>query len=339
MVTSALALRRLGLPPRPRLDATAWPAYIAVLLLCIALVPLFRSGFATVIGSGSDAHLAAGTAEFLKHARPGTVDASLPVDQVPLVWRSKPPIYYAFAAVSSLSGLETYEVLSVLGALLLTLAAVGWFVFAREVLGAERGDGGGGDGDRRADPDGRPHRHPPLLQPDLGLPGGAVRAHAVVVGRAPPVGRRDRPAGAVHARVRVRVSAGAADPGAGPRGDVGHRAPAGRQAVLGAVKPAWRRLRAQPRRFRWPLYGLLVLLVLPLFGVWEKLDGGLRMLIDTNYSLRAWGGDLQTWYPERQFFAIHAETRLVDRARRDRRASRCASCGGCRGRRASGCWR
>ena len=53
-----------------------------------------------MIGDGSDAHLAVGTAEFLQHH--GTRRASRPsepVDQVPLVWRSKPPIYYALAGV------------------------------------------------------------------------------------------------------------------------------------------------------------------------------------------------------------------------------------------------
>src|SRR3954471_2495035 len=133
---SIVMLRRRGAPVMPDWRAITWPSYLGALLMAVALVPLFRSGFLTVIGNGSDAHLAAGSAEFLKHAPPRGNDASLPVDQVPLVWRSKQAIYYAFAAVSALSGLETWQVLSTLGALLLTLAAVGWFVFAREVLGA-----------------------------------------------------------------------------------------------------------------------------------------------------------------------------------------------------------
>ena len=308
VVTSGIALRRRGLPARPQLDAAAWPAYLAVLLLCIALVPLFRSGFATVIGSGSDAHLAAGTAEFLKHARPGTVDASLPVDQVPLVWRSKPPIYYAFAAVSSLSGLETYEVLSVLCALLLTLAAVGWFVFAREVLGAAVGTAAVAmaiAGLIRMVVHTGIHPYFNQTWGYLTVPFAITLSWWVV---------RHPSAGGIGLLALFLLVCGFAYPLALPIPAVilavmwvTARRQEGKP-VLGAVKPAIRRVRALPRRFRWPLYLLGVLLVLPLFGVWEKLDGGLRLLISTNYSLRDWGGDLQTWYPERQFFAIHAES-------------------------------
>src|SRR5205807_1077397 len=50
-------------------------------------------------------------------------------------WQSKFPIYYAFAGVSSVSGLPTWQVLPVLAAVLLALAAVGLFLFARDVLG------------------------------------------------------------------------------------------------------------------------------------------------------------------------------------------------------------
>ena len=305
--TSLLALRRLGLPPRPELAAIGWPVYLAVLLLLIALVPLFRAGFATVIGSGSDAHLAAGTAEFLKHARPGTVDPTLPVDQVPLVWRSKPPIYYPFAAVSTIAGLETYEVLSVLTVLLLTLAAVGWFVFARETLGGSVGTAALAMAiaglDRIVIHTGV---HPYFNQTwgYMTVPflitlswwvirhpsGGGIALLAlfmVVCGFAYPLAL---PIPALVLAVMWAVS----------RRQEGKR-------LRSAVKPAWRRLQALPRRARWPLYLVALLLVPPLFGVWEKVDGGLRMLIDTNYSLAAWGGDLQTWIPERYFFAIQPE--------------------------------
>jgi hypothetical protein len=304
VVTSALALRRLGLPPRPRPSAVAWPAYLATLLLLVALVPLFRSGFATVIGAGSDAHLAAGTAEFLKHARPGTVDASLPVDQVPLVWRSKPPIYYAFAAVSSLSGLETYEVLSVLGALLLTLAAVGWFVFSRELLGTGVGTAALAmaiAGLIRMVVHTGIHPYFNQTWGYMTVPFAITLSWWVV---------RHPSAGGIGLLALFVAVCAFAYPLAMPIPAVvlavmwiTARRQAGKP-VLGALRPAWRRVRALPRRGRWPLYLLLVLLIPPLFGVWEKVDGGLRMLIDTNYSLRAWGGDLQTWYPERHFFAI-----------------------------------
>ena len=79
-------------------DAASWrmlavPLVLATLIGAIALLPMFRGGFVTVIGNGSDAHLAVGTAQFLQSNLPTQVDPSQPVDRVPLVWRSKPPIY------------------------------------------------------------------------------------------------------------------------------------------------------------------------------------------------------------------------------------------------------
>lgn len=124
--------------PRPRaaVRRAAWPAYIAVLLIAVALIPLFRAGFATVEGQGQDAHLAVGTAIFLKHHYPTSSAIQEPVDRVPLVWRSKQPIYYTLAAASSLSGLEVWETISTVAAILLAMAAVGFFLFARELLRA-----------------------------------------------------------------------------------------------------------------------------------------------------------------------------------------------------------
>ncbi|MCW3063770.1 MAG: hypothetical protein JWN32_942, partial [Solirubrobacterales bacterium] len=56
-VSSLYAVRRAGWPERPaRLSTLGWPVWIAVLAACIALVPLFRAGYLTVVGHGSDAH-------------------------------------------------------------------------------------------------------------------------------------------------------------------------------------------------------------------------------------------------------------------------------------------
>jgi hypothetical protein len=112
------------------------PLYIAFLITMIALLPMFRSGFATVIGNGSDAHLAVGTAMFLEDHDPGAVAVEEPVDHVPLVWRSKPPIYLAFGAVANVAGMEPYTVIATLSAVLLALAALGFWLLARELLGA-----------------------------------------------------------------------------------------------------------------------------------------------------------------------------------------------------------
>src|SRR3954449_10262909 len=45
-------------PGVPAVRAFRWPAYIAVLVAAVSLIPLFRAGFATVEGQGQDAHLA-----------------------------------------------------------------------------------------------------------------------------------------------------------------------------------------------------------------------------------------------------------------------------------------
>ncbi len=122
-------------------DAASWrmlavPLVLAVLIGAIALLPMFRGGFMTVIGNGSDAHLAVGTAQFLQNNHPTGVDYSEAVDRVPLVWRSKPAIYLAFGAVARLAGMEPYAVIATLSAALLAFAALGFWLLARELLGA-----------------------------------------------------------------------------------------------------------------------------------------------------------------------------------------------------------
>src|SRR4051794_17494987 len=46
--------RRPGLPV---LRGVAWPAYVAIIIAAVSLIPLFRAGFVTVEGQGQDAHL------------------------------------------------------------------------------------------------------------------------------------------------------------------------------------------------------------------------------------------------------------------------------------------
>jgi hypothetical protein len=306
---SLYALRRHGLPRVEDWRAHAWPVYLGFLLMCVALVPLFRSGFLTVIGDGSDAHLAAGTAEFLKHAPPRGIDASLPVDQMPLVWRSKHGIYYAFASVSSLSGLETWQVLSVLGAFLLSLAAVGWFVFARDVLG-------GGVGiasvalviaglDRMVIHTGI---HPYFNQTwgYLAVPFAITAAWWVV--RHPSL----RGFGLLGVLLIVCAFA---YPLAVPIPllvlavmwwvDRRRRRREGEHPL--GLRDVWRRFRRLPR---WVqaigCIGALTLLA-PAYGAWEKLVGATQLLLSPRYSLELWGGDLTRWYPEQWFFAIRIE--------------------------------
>lgn len=114
-------------------------AAIGGLIVALALVPTFRSGLLTVTGFGSDAHQATGTAFFLQHSYPTGFDESLPIDEVTPAWRSKFPIYYALAAASSVSGLETWETIMVFGALILALGGAGFFLLARHTFGAALG--------------------------------------------------------------------------------------------------------------------------------------------------------------------------------------------------------
>jgi hypothetical protein len=128
---------RSGGWPELKLDRLAWPTYLSFVVLAVALVPmLFVLHYAAPVGTGSDAHLATGTAEFLKHSYPTSINVHEPVNQMPPTWKSKYPIYYALAGVSSISGLATWQVLAPLAAALLALAAIGMFLVAREVFRA-----------------------------------------------------------------------------------------------------------------------------------------------------------------------------------------------------------
>lgn len=130
------AVRSRGWPQLSR-ARLAWPVFLALVVLAVALVPMvFHLHYAAPVGTGSDAHVAAGSANFLKHAYPTGVDITQPINQMPPTWKSKFPIYYAFAGVSSLSGLATWQVLAPLAAALLAMAAIGMFLVASEVLGA-----------------------------------------------------------------------------------------------------------------------------------------------------------------------------------------------------------
>jgi hypothetical protein len=132
----AYAVRRRGWP-EVRPPSLAWPLYLAFVILVVALVPLvFVYHYAAPVGYGSDAHVATGVAQFLQHDYPTSVDISQPVNQMQPTWQSKYPIYYAFAAVSTVSGLATWQVLSILAATLLALTGLGMFLVAREVFRA-----------------------------------------------------------------------------------------------------------------------------------------------------------------------------------------------------------
>ena len=113
----------------------AWPGYIALFLIGLALLPAFREGFVTTLGENPDADLVTGAAEVVREGPPTAIQPDLPVDRVSKYWQSKYPIYYSLAAVSALSGLDPVQVFPVQSALLLALVGAGIFLLAFHGLG------------------------------------------------------------------------------------------------------------------------------------------------------------------------------------------------------------
>jgi hypothetical protein len=140
-VSAVLALRGGGLRAlwpagESRLALTSAVA-VGTIVVAVALSPFARDdGFATVLGQNGDAHLATGAATLLQHAGPGDVAPALPVDRMPGAWKSKYPIYYSLAGVSSLSGLDPVKTFVAFGAVMLALTALGFMLLARHMLAA-----------------------------------------------------------------------------------------------------------------------------------------------------------------------------------------------------------
>jgi hypothetical protein len=300
------AWRRAGPPVAPeRPAALGWPFYLALLLVLVALVPMFRSGFATVIGNGSDAHLAVGTAHFLQHNYPTAVNVDEPVDRVPLVWRSKQPIYYALASVASLADLDPFQTIAVVAAIVLALAAVGWYLVARELLGAGVYAGAAAMGvvglDRIVLHIGM---HPYFNQTwgYMTLPFALVLGWWAI---------RERTRGGLALLALFLLVGAFAYPLALPipltfllfawwldrrgRRRAGERIPAWWKAWWQRVYRGWRSL-------LW-IVPLAVLLLIPIGGVLEKSITAYRV-IDPNASLQAWGGDLFGSFPGEQYFGL-----------------------------------
>ncbi|HEX8085968.1 MAG TPA: hypothetical protein VF529_16875 [Solirubrobacteraceae bacterium] len=298
------ALRRAEGSPRPGVSIAhiAWPVWIGLLLVCVALVPMFRSGFATVVGDGSDAHLAAGTAAFLQDHHPTAVAPEEPVDRVPLVWRSKPPIYYPLAAVATLSGMETWEAFPVVAALLMALAAAGFFLLARDALGASLTGAAAGMalvGLDRVVLHTTDHPYFNQTWGFLTLPFALLLAWWAV---------RARTRGAL-ALLALFLAVGAfAYPLALPIPLVALAAllwPERRRAAA-AAKSLWR----GPRSLIW-IVPLAALLAYPAYGVIEKAVSAVAPVVDPSHSLANWGGDLLAYLPEHEFLALPTTTMLL----------------------------
>jgi hypothetical protein len=133
---SGIAVRVARGPWRETGAALLRPAYVAAVVAVVALSPVWRTGFSTVVGQNGDVVLAVGSAQLVKEAPPTAIRPKLPIDRIPLVWRSKYPIFYSLAAVSDLSGLTVVATFPLLAAALLAMAAFGFYLFARHALRA-----------------------------------------------------------------------------------------------------------------------------------------------------------------------------------------------------------
>ena len=282
-------------------DAASWrmlavPLVLAVLIGAIALLPMFRGGFVTVIGNGSDAHLAVGTAQFLQSNLPAAVDATQPVDRVPLVWRSKPPIYLSYGAVARVAGLEPYAVIATLAAALLAFAALGFWLLARELFGAGPWAAAvamGLVGMNRIELFTGMHPYFNQTWGYMATPFSIVLAwHAV----------RQRTRGGVLLFAAFLGVLAFAYPLALP-------VPLFAAIVFAAFERRARglsllripRLRSK-RQLLW-IVPLFLMLIVPLQGVLEKTAASTRVLAP-GYSLVNWGGDLTHFFPERFFLGI-----------------------------------
>jgi hypothetical protein len=282
-------------PGAPAVRPFVWPAYVGVLLAAVSLIPLFRAGFVTVEGQGQDAHLAVGTAQFLQKHPPTAVAIEEPVDRVPLVWRSKQAIYYALAAVATLSGREVFETISGLAAVMLALACMGFFLIARELLRAPPWAALAGMGLVGLNPMVLHTVMHPYFNQTWGffaMPFAVVLAPLAAAGRRTP--------GSLALLALFLAVCGFAYPLALPLPLL----------VLAVVLWPERRSLSPRRLYRgrrsllW-LVPLALVLVVPIAGVIEKSTSAFNVVFNPARSLKSWGGDVFDYFPEAQFVGVH----------------------------------
>lgn len=305
LALSAYAVRTRGWPSFD-LGPLAWPLLLAFVVAVVALVPmLFHQHYAAPIGTGSDAHVAAGTAQFLKHSYPLEVNTSEPINRMPPTWRSKYPIYYAFAAISSISGLATWQVLPILAAIMIALAAIGLFLVAREVFGASAGVAAAAMGIAGLDRMAIHTATNPYFNQTWGYfampftlvlgwwvvrPGSEGRARLACLGLL-----------AIFTLVLAFAYPLALPLPAGP-------------IVVFALLEHRRRVRAGEQALRirdlyrgrrsliW-IVPLCAALAVPVYGVGQKVVSGVSVLLP-GHSLAAWGGDVGHFIPWGYFFSL-----------------------------------
>jgi len=228
---------------------------------------------------------------------------------MPPTWQSKFPIYYAFAGVSTISGLATWQVLAPLEAGLAALAALGMFLIAREVFGAAIGVALAAMGlaglDRMAL---YTIQHPYYNQTwgYVTLPFTLVLGWAAVQ---PDLPRRARQA-TLGLLVIVAAMLVLAYPLAAPIPAV--------PLVVFWLAERRRRIRAGERL--WTLRGayrgrrsllwmvpLAAALAVPIAGAIDKAAAAASVLAP-GHSLQGWSGDLQSFIPVKFFFSLPAST-------------------------------
>jgi hypothetical protein len=299
VAVGAFAFRRR--PGVPQVRCFAWPAYVAMLLAAVSLIPLFRAGFVTVEGQGQDAHLAVGTAQFLQKHPPQAIAISEPVDRVPLVWRSKQPIYYALAAVATLSGREVFETISCLAAMMLALACMGFFLVARELLRAPPWAAVAGMGLVGLNPMVLHTVMHPYFNQTWGF---FAMPFAMVL--APYAAAQRRTRATVALLLLFLAVCGFAYPLALPLPLL----------VLAVVLWPERRALSPRRLYRgrrsllW-IVPLSVILIVPIVGVIEKAHSAFNVVFNPGRSLQSWGGDVFDYFPEAQFLGVHQWAQLV----------------------------
>jgi hypothetical protein len=300
-VATAVVLGRTAGRPGPRPDgrSVACALAVAVAVAAVALLPMLRAGWPTVYGNGNDAHLQVATADFLLEHHPLGTAPEEAADQVPLVWRSKPPIYYVLGASSKLSGrYATWETLVPLSALLVGLAATGFFLLSRQLLGA--GIAGGAAamalvGLDQAVLHTALHPYYNQLWGFVTLPFAIVLAWWAV---------RSRTRGTA-ALLALFLAVGAfAYPLMLP-------IPLAALAVfLWPERRRLRTLRPGRRSLLW-LVPLAIAFAVPARGVIEKAASAALVVLNPTRSLEQWGGDVFHFIPEHEFFALPGPLALV----------------------------
>ena len=303
LALDAVAVRRRGLPSVGR--HLAWPAYAGFLVFVFAVMEMIAmQHFAGPIGEGSDAHVATGVANFLQHAYPTSVDVYQPINQVPITWRSKFPIYYAYAAISTVSGLQTWQTMAVIAGSIFALAAVGLFLVATEVFDAPVAVALAAMGLAGLD---RIAIHT-VIHPYFNQTWGFfTMPFTLALGWAavqPGLSRGARGAAwglwVIFAAVLLLAYPLAAPLPALPI--VVFVLSGWRRRVRAGAAPGITDLYRGAKSLIW-IVPLAVVLAFPAYGVYQKFSGAWSVL-RPGASLASWGGDLQSYIPFNQFFSL-----------------------------------